>query len=189
MKAKAAFLVHRSFRLNNGKQIRFWEDKWLGNYSFQQQYPSLYSIVRRKYTTVENVLSRVPLNVSFHRFLNQNNQRLWNELVRRIMHVRLNDQADVFRWNLHQNGQYTVKSLYLALINTGVTNMNKQLWKLKVPLKIKIFMWYLKREVVLTKDNLARRNWDGSKQCSFCLHDESVQHLFFECWYTRFLWD
>jgi hypothetical protein len=61
------------------------------------------------------------------------------------MHVRLNDQADVFRWNLHQNGQYTVKSLYLALINTGVTNMNKQLWKLKVPLKIKIFMWYLKK--------------------------------------------
>jgi hypothetical protein len=39
-----------------------------------------------------------------------------------------------------------------------VANMNKQLWKLKVPLKIKIFMWYLKKEVILTKDNLVRRN-------------------------------
>jgi hypothetical protein len=28
----------------------------------------------------------------------------------------------------------------------------------KKPLRIKIFMWYFKREVVLTKDNLARRN-------------------------------
>jgi hypothetical protein len=108
--------------------------------------------------TVEDVLSMVPLNFSFRRFLNQNNRRLWNELVRRIMHVRLKDQADVFIWNLHQNGQYTIKSLYLALISNDVINMNKQLWKLKVPLKIKFFMWYLKREVVLTKDNLARRN-------------------------------
>jgi hypothetical protein len=110
--------------------------------------------------TMEEVLSTVSLNVS-RMFLNQNNRRLWNELVGRIMHVRLNDQANVFIWNLHQNVQYTVKSLYLALISNGLTNMNKQLWKLKVPLKIKIFMWYLKREVVLTKDNLVRHNWDG----------------------------
>jgi hypothetical protein len=54
--------------------------------------------------TVENVLSTVPpLNVFFHRFLNQNNQRLWNELVGRIIHVIFNDQTVVFRWNLHQN--------------------------------------------------------------------------------------
>ena len=33
---------------------------------------------------------------------------------------------------------------------------NKDLWKLRLPLKIKIFMWYLKRGVTLTKDNLAR---------------------------------
>jgi hypothetical protein len=41
--------------------------------------------------------------------------------------------------------------------------------------------------VVLTKDHLARRNWDSGKQCSFCMHDESIQYLFFE-WYARFLW-
>jgi hypothetical protein len=156
MKAKESFLMHGSFRLNNGKQIRIWKDKWIGNYSFQQQYPSLYSIVRRKNATVESILSTVPLNVSFHRFLHQNNLMLWNELVWRIIHVRLNDQVDVFLWNLHQNGKYTIHSLYLALINNGITHMNKQLWRLKVPLKIKIFMWYMKKEAVLTKDNLAR---------------------------------
>jgi hypothetical protein len=46
--------------------------------------------------TVESVLSTVPLNVSFRRFLNQNNLILWNDLVGRIMHMRLNDQDDVF---------------------------------------------------------------------------------------------
>jgi hypothetical protein len=151
-----AFLSYGSFRLQNGKQIWFWEDKWLRNYSFQHQYPLLYNIVRRKYATVEEVLSMMPLNISFRRFLNPNNRRLWNELVGRIMHVRLNDQADVFIWSLQQNGQYIVRSLYLALICNAIAHMNKQLWKLKVPLKIKNFMWYLKRGVVLTKDNLAR---------------------------------
>jgi hypothetical protein len=179
MKAKDAFLLYESFHLNNGKQIRFWEDKWLGNYSFKDQYPSLYNIVRKKSATVESVLSTVPLNISFSRFLNQNNIVLWNGLVRRIMYVRLNAQADVFIWNLHQNVQYTVKSLYTTLISNVVALMNKQLWKLKILLKIKIFMWYMRKEVVLTKDNLARWNGGGNTQCTFCLRDEYIQHLLF----------
>jgi hypothetical protein len=136
---------------------------------------------------VESVLGTMPLNVSFRRFLYHNNRVLWNELVVRIMHVHLNDQNDVFSWNLHQHGQYIVRSLYLALINNGMTNMNKQLWRLKVLLKIKKIMWYLRKEVVLTKDNLIRHNWDGSKQYSFCLHNEAIQHLSYECYYARFL--
>jgi hypothetical protein len=74
------------------------------------------------------------------------------------MHIRLNDQVDVLVWNLHQHSQYTVNSLYLAQISNGVANMNKQLWMLKVPLRINVFMWYMKREVVLTKDYLAIQN-------------------------------
>jgi hypothetical protein len=30
-------------------------------------------------------------------------------------------------------------------------------WKAKIPLKIKIFLWYLRNGVVLTKDNLVKR--------------------------------
>jgi hypothetical protein len=104
------------------------------------------------------------------------------------MDVELNDLYNVFIWNLHQHGQYSVWSLYMALINNGMTHMNKQIWWLRVSLKIKIFMWYMKKDVVLTKDNLARKNWDGSKQCCFCQRDESIHHLFFECHYAIFLW-
>ena len=49
---------------------------------------------------------------------------------------------------------------------------------MKVPLKIKIFMWFLYQKVILTKDNLAKRNWNGIKCCSFCDIDETIQHLF-----------
>jgi hypothetical protein len=37
------------------------------------------------------------------------------------------------------------------MINKGYVFHHKVLWKLKLPLKIKIFMWYILKGVVLTK--------------------------------------
>jgi hypothetical protein len=78
--------------------------------------------------------------------------------------------------------------MYLALISNGMVIQNNMIWRLMFPLKIKIFMWYMYKEVVLTKDNLARRNWNGGKQCCFCHKNETIKHLFFKCWYTKFIW-
>lgn len=55
--------------MNNREQIRFWEDKWLGNLPFKDKYPSLYTIVQRKCSSIASVMSSVPLNVSFRRAL------------------------------------------------------------------------------------------------------------------------
>jgi hypothetical protein len=78
--------------------------------------------------------------------------------------------------------------MYLATINNGFVDTNRKMCKVQIPLKIKIFMWYVYKGVVLTKHNLAKCNWDGSKQCNFCCRDESIQHLFFDCLYARFVW-
>ena len=96
--------------------------------------------------------------MSFRRTLTGHLLTLWHDLVAQISHVRLNNNADVFRWNLNQVDVFTVSSMYNALINNGNVQFDKHLWKVKIPLKIKIFMWYLKRGVILTKDNLAKRN-------------------------------
>jgi len=45
---------------------------------------------------------------------------------------------------------------------------------MKVSLKIKIFLWFLKKGVILTKDNLAIRNWNGSK--TFCFLSKSKNY-------------
>jgi hypothetical protein len=59
-------------------------------------------------------------------------------------------------------------------------------WRL--PLKTKVFGWYLRRGVILTKDNLAKRNWHGNKNCVFCHQDETIKHLFFQCRFARSIW-
>ena len=43
-------------------------------------------------------------------------------------------------------------------------------------------------EVILTKDNLIKRNSHGSKQCVFCHKDETIKHLFFECKFASSIW-
>jgi hypothetical protein len=61
-------------------------------------------------------------------------------------------------------------------------------WKAKIPLKIKIFLWYLRNGVVLTKDNLVKRQWKGCTKCCFCAKHETIQHLFFDCPMATLMW-
>jgi hypothetical protein len=59
---------------------------------------------------------------------------------------------------------------------------------MKVPLKIKIFMWFVHRKEILMKDNLVKRNWQGSSKCCFCDHEEIVQHLFIHYLFAKIVW-
>jgi hypothetical protein len=188
MKVRDTFLENGRFIVNDGKEIRFWEDKWLGNFTLKQRFPALYNIVRRKNDVVANVCRTIPLNVLFRRGLHGINLQKWRELVDMIVSVSLNDSRDTFKWNLHQNGLFTVHSMYALLISNGQIRQDQIGWRLKLPLKIKIFSWYLRRGVILTKDNLAKRNWNGNKKCVFCSREETIQHLFFDCHVAKFIW-
>jgi hypothetical protein len=189
MKVKQDFLCFGTFTIKNGSQIRFWEDIWLGTTPLRDQYPCLYYIARHKQVTVADVFSTSPLNLSWRRDLIGPKLVAWNDLLPRLANVIISDEQDGFRWNLVSNGQFSVKSHYLALIHVDVPNLNKRLWKLKACLKIKIFLWYLRRGVILTKDNLAKRNWHGNVKYCFCHKDETIKHLFFECHFARTMWN
>jgi hypothetical protein len=188
MKVKDDFLKRGSFKIGDGKNTSFWEDKWLGNAPLSQQYPSLFNIAERKHVSVAHVLENNPLQISFRRILTPNKWVLWLELVERLMHVRLSNENDSFVWALNSSGNFTVKSYYLDLLQDKRNFLRKYIWKMKVPLKIKIFMWFLYRRVILTKDNLAKRNWQGCKKCVFCDKDESIQHLFIDCPLAKVVW-
>jgi hypothetical protein len=48
IRVKNPFVSLGHFKLNNGENIIFWKDKWLGNATLQQESPDLYSIAHRK---------------------------------------------------------------------------------------------------------------------------------------------
>ncbi|WVZ53559.1 hypothetical protein U9M48_004482, partial [Paspalum notatum var. saurae] len=111
--------------------VRFWEDTWCGNRPLKFLYPSLFNIVA-------DVMRSIPLNISFRRGLYGERLNAWNELVGRVMNLELGEGRDMFNWSLNKTIVFTVRSMYKHLVSNGI-----------------------KRGVLLTKDNLARRNWNG----------------------------
>ena len=67
MKVKRDFLRFGAFIVKDRSQVRFWEDNWLGGSPLKDQYPSLYNIVRPKFTTIAEVMSSSPPNLSWCR--------------------------------------------------------------------------------------------------------------------------
>ena len=104
------------------------------------------------------------------------------------MDVQLSEDSDTIRWSLTTTGVFSVKSMYLDLIDTGSLSRSLHFWKVKVPLRIKFFMWFVHKGVILTNDNLTKINRVGNTRCYFCDHNESIKHLFLECPLAKLLW-
>jgi hypothetical protein len=115
----------------------------------KNQYPNLFNIVRKKQATVADVLNSTPLNVSFRRALVGNKLLEWQSLVVRVAFINLNECRDTFVWNLNNNGLFSIKSMYKYLVNNEIKHM-------KVPLKIKIFLWFLKKGCYSQKTTLLK---------------------------------
>jgi hypothetical protein len=104
------------------------------------------------------------------------------------MDVSLSNEPDKFKWRLNTSGIFSVKSMYADFLNGHTVFLKKYIWRIKVPLKIKIFMWFLYKKVLLTKDNLAKRRWNGCTDCVFCGSKETIDHLFISCSFSRLVW-
>jgi hypothetical protein len=49
-------------------------------------------------------------------------------------------------------------------------------------------MWLLAQKVVLDKDNMLKRKWQGSQDYYFCGAPETCDHLFFACLIPKVIW-
>jgi len=118
MAVKKHLFCFGSFAIKDSSEIRFWEDRWLGNTTLQEQYPALYRIVRDKNDTLAHVLSSSPPNVSFRRDLIGLRLASWQHLLSRLDSVNLTQGRDVFRWNLTTSGSFIVEYMYCALTHS-----------------------------------------------------------------------
>ncbi len=101
----------------------------------------------------------------------------------------LTDGRDGIKWRWTQSEVFLVKSMYLFLQDSGVIDERfAHLWKLNLPLKVKIFVWLVLRRRMLTADLLLKRGWNGNGNCALCLGaNETADHLFAGCAFTNSL--
>jgi len=83
----------------------------------------------------------------------------WKELLSLLQNVVLvQDLRDDVTWALDGSKSFTTKSLYRFLTQRGVCiPASEDVWKSKLPLKIKIFMWQLKHNKLQVAASLKKK--------------------------------
>lgn len=61
-------------------------------------------------------------------------------------------------------------------------------WKLKIPIKIRFFLWLISKKLIRTMDNLLKRGCQGTNRCYTCGKTEIIDHLFFQCSVASCIW-
>jgi hypothetical protein len=69
MKIKEIILSCESFKIKDETQIRFWEDTWIVNTPFKQQFSSIFNIAHDPHATIASAMSDDHYNISLRRAL------------------------------------------------------------------------------------------------------------------------
>jgi hypothetical protein len=184
---KDIYLCGRKMLVKDGTRTHFWGDCWCDSVSLKQKFPALYDISNEQDITVAEA-ARTRWHLTFRRWLSVELQEQMRGLRNILCTVALSPGSDKPIWKWSKNGQFTVKSVYKNICSNGVDRSFRHLWKAKIPLKIKIWLWLIWHNAISTKDNMVRRGWIGSAKCQFCDENESILHLFFTCPAAKFVW-
>jgi hypothetical protein len=177
--------------LGNGLTILFWKDRWCSEHTLASLYPTLFLIAQDPDLLVSEALAHDFLDISFTRQLTGVTFHEWHNLLSHLNNCRLNPLLnDTLLWRWSSIGKFTVHSYYMWLEYGGIPNFEFTfIWSSKIPLKIKKIFYLLKRNKLLTKENLSHRGWIGNTSCPFCGSFESTDHLFVHCPFSFQIWN
>lgn len=106
------------------------------------------------------------------------------------------NQEDQWVWTADSSVIFSVSSAYRVILDLQYPLQHSTffsvIWKLKVPPKIKFFIWRIALNRVATRDNLRKRGiliTDDEYKCPFCsLVEQSISHLLFQCPCSSLIW-
>ncbi|KAJ3707671.1 hypothetical protein LUZ61_011376 [Rhynchospora tenuis] len=108
-----------------------------------------------------------------------------------FFNISLVDANPTAIWKWTANGIFSSSSAYGVLSNTGtISKFHHALWKVKSPPRVKIFLWLLLQDRLLTQQNLMVRGWPSPASCPCCSSGllETTDHLFLHCNYASLVW-
>ena len=187
LSVKDIYTSGRKMIVGKGDQTSFWKDIWVCDTSLMDKFPQLFEICNETEINVEKAVKQ-GWQLSYRRWLNEDLQCQHRRLKVLLASFAVNNKNDKPKWSWENTGIFSVKPTYAHLSRNELGAHYKLIWKAKLPLKIKIWLWLIEHNAILAKDNLAKRNWSGDLHCRFCSDMESIDHLFFECLTARYIW-
>jgi len=99
----------------------------------------------------------------------------------------------VWSWN-NMTGEVQAKLAYDSLVykdcKISLNLWSLEIWKIKVPMKISLFIWIAISNRILTGDNYQKRGGIGPSICPLCMkNDETVCHMLIYCTVFQSIWE
>lgn len=156
--AASAAKMGYTWKIGNGRKVKFWEDNWLGPSSLAIQYWEIYILVNEKSSTVAKLWDGVNLKCTFRRGVDNRQMNLWLEIVQLASTITFSNDEDALIWRFTSNGVYSSQSLYKIINFRGILPVYvPAVWNLKIPPRVHFFLWLLSKNKLLTRDNLSLR--------------------------------
>lgn len=153
-----ADLKGRILNVGNGKRNNFCHDCWSGDGPLCNTYADLYDICNDQNLSSYQMVAHKK-SLCFRRWLNEVDRRKLRQIHDILAKVALSDSSNKPKWRWEKTGIFSVRSIYKQLHKNLPDHPHKFMWKSRIPLKVKNFMWLTWRNTILTKDNLSQRSW------------------------------
>ncbi|XP_031099664.1 uncharacterized protein LOC116003863 [Ipomoea triloba] len=175
--------------VRNGRRTSFWTDCWLGDKPLCQEAinaipPGDLGRLVASYWSADRGWRWESLN-------NLLPEEILSKLAAYVLHEEQN-LDDIVGWKLEASGCFSVSSAYdIATRDEGPPEVAKwnSIWKLKVPNRIRTFMWLVKHNKIMTNENRVKRGMTESDSCWFCTGvKENTEHVLRLCPLAEPVW-
>jgi hypothetical protein len=144
-KIKWYFKLGAKHQVRDGARTYFWLDWWTGNGPLRDSFPRLFEVCDNPFATVAGVRIAGGWHIRFRRAFGLAETVEWSNLCRIFDLHPFASGPDLVSWGLEASGEYSTNSIYHRMSLGAVVTHLKDVWKIRVPPKIRIFLWQLLR--------------------------------------------
>eukprot|EP00253_Pinus_taeda_P033955 PITA_33955 len=192
-----------AWKVGDGKNVRIGRDPWVGCNQTYALSPGILRHLDRKGIYTLNQVEKVGLSTLWGQAwksavdlgLDFRWHHEWSSFIEELhrSNVRIKSEPDVLLWAHSKSGNYSPKEGYAFLMDQKGWQepewWSSKLWKLKCPLKSRLFLWCLLKSKIPTWDILQNRYFIGPGRCPLCkAAEESISHLFISCPISTNIW-
>jgi hypothetical protein len=171
----------------DGRSTSFWLDKWLVGEPLATRYPALFSHSTRLHASVATVVAQ---GLDLQPRLSTVAEAELASVHRLIDCTRLGVGRDGRAIDSPSAPRFCSREAYRALSPVRPLDTSACVaWSLRIPTKVKIFMYLADIDRLSTRANLFYKHCAPSSGCAACSLPETGRHLFFDCPRAAEVWN
>ncbi|GAA0142019.1 hypothetical protein LIER_35498 [Lithospermum erythrorhizon] len=183
-----------NWQIGDGRSINIWQHRWLKH--TWSKTPITPCTEFNSYLTVADLIDSEVGIWNISKISNNFYEVDQIEILQLpLNHLHISDKEI---WCNHPEDKFTIKhayKLYISMKDEGATTSDMQditssffnrMWDIKIPSKVKHFLWRAVHNMLPTVDNLVKRKVNLEQGYKFCNNQrEDIMHVFNDCAFSQ----